>query len=361
MLHVLLLILKIVGLILAVLLGLVLFLLLILLLVPVRYRAFVSKREEFRAEAKITWLLHLLAVPVTFQDGVLSVKIKLFGITIKDLMENEEELEKGSEDFFRDTEEEAEKGEANLLKHDSIDRSRSVQMEKDKPEAAAEQEPKQPEDSELPESSGTEDSWLPESSGLEDSELPESSGSEILKKASPQRTSADMHQSADEPQPEASKRRPSRLKALWNRILSVLKKIRNLKYTFRRFCVKIKRMIKKLRDTKEFLTDERTKAAVRLCLDQVKLLLRRLLPKKIRGEVHFGTEDPALTGQILGGISIFYPVFMDNVKVHPDFEQSCLDGELFVKGRFRLATMALIAIRLLKNKNVWYVYRKLSR
>ena len=114
-----------------------------------------------------------------------------------------------------------------------------------------------------------------------------------------------------------------------------------------------------MRETKAFLTDERTHAAFRAALREVLLLLKALLPRKIRGEVHFGTEDPALTGEILGGIGIFYPVFMDNVKVFPDFEAPVLEGELLIKGRIRLVTVLGIAIRLWMDKNVRYVYRKL--
>lgn len=76
--------------------------------------------------------------------------------------------------------------------------------------------------------------------------------------------------------------------------------------------------------------------------------------------LHFGMEDPALTGEILGGISIFYPVFMDNVKVYPDFEQSILEGELFIKGRLRLITILLILWRLWRDRDVRYVYEKLN-
>jgi hypothetical protein len=96
-------------------------------------------------------------------------------------------------------------------------------------------------------------------------------------------------------------------------------------------------------------------------MEQLKVLLKGILPRNVRGEVHFGTEDPALTGEILGGISIFYPIFMDNVKVYPDFEQSCLEGELQIKGRLRLVTVVYIAIRLLLNKNIRYVYRRMNK
>ena len=133
----------------------------------------------------------------------------------------------------------------------------------------------------------------------------------------------------------------------------VKSKLRNLKYTLHRFYVKIKRI-------KRFATDERTRAAVSLAWSQLKRLLRRLLPRKVRGEVRFGTGDPALTGQILGGISIFYPLFMDNVKVTPDFQETVLEGELYAKGRIRLFTVARIAWKLYRDKNIRFVYRRLG-
>ena len=134
---------------------------------------------------------------------------------------------------------------------------------------------------------------------------------------------------------------------------SVKSKLRNLKYTLHRFYVKIKKI-------KRFATDERTKAAISLAWSQLKRLLGKLLPRKVRGEVRFGTGDPALTGQILGGISIFYPLFMDNVKVTPDFRETVLEGELYAKGRIRLFTVARIAWKLYRDKNIRFVYRRLG-
>ena len=120
-------------------------------------------------------------------------------------------------------------------------------------------------------------------------------------------------------------------------------------------------MARKYRAAKEFALDERTKAAVRLVLEQAKIFARQALPRKICGEVRFGTSDPALTGQILGIAGIFYPLFMDNVKVDPDFERTILEGELFLKGRLRIVSAVRIAWRLFRDKNVRYVYRKLNR
>lgn len=62
------------------------------------------------------------------------------------------------------------------------------------------------------------------------------------------------------------------------------RKLKNLKCTFRRFCGKINRMARKYRAAKEFALDERTKAAVRLVLEQAKFLPGRRFRAKYAGK-----------------------------------------------------------------------------
>lgn len=325
MLHVFLFILKIIGIILAALLGLLLLILLLLLFVPIRYRGRLRMEGDFEAAAKVTWLLHMVSVPLSFREGVFTGKIKVFGITVKNFAEDEEELKEAAEELFQDTEEAAVEGGEQILKAEEEETADKEETKKSSSEQNGKDEmclPMRKEDTDRL----REDKKPPDSAGKRDS-----LAARIWKK----------------------------IKAFFLKIFGIWEKIRNLKYTFRRFCVKIRKGVQKYRDTKEFLMDERTKKAFSHCMEEGKLLLVRLLPKKIQGELRFGMEDPALTGEILGGISIFYPVFKDNVKVYPDFEQSILEGELFVKGGFRLVTAALILWRLWRDKNVLYVYHKL--
>lgn len=310
--HIILLVLKIIGIILALLLGLLLLILLLLLFVPVRYKGTLCREKDLEIKAKLTWLLHMISVPVDFRDGQLSVKIKLFGFTIKRRTEEAEEIEEEADELFREA-------------------GTAVKREEEKISAGIEND-------------------------LSIEDTPDKSGEEH---ASELERVLDMEEE-DEASQSFPRRLIGKIKAFFLKILKIRDKIRNLKYTFRRICGKIKKGIQKYRNTKEFLLDERTKKALAQCITQLKYLLRKLLPKKIRGELRFGTEDPALTGEILGGISIFYPVFKDNVKVYPDFEQSILEGELFIKGRLRLITVALILWKLRRDKNVRYVYHRLS-
>lgn len=332
MLQILFLIIKIIGIILAALLGLALLILLLVLFVPVRYRAYgIRSSRECRAEGRVSWLLRLLSIPFSFQDGELEIRVKLLGFTILDPLKEEEAFR---EPVQRKTE-----------------------------QSAGKEEETAGEDSEREEVPAEENAGEADASGSFEA----SQADETETSARP--ASAGAVEAAAESEDEASEGRFSRgfrelrrfLRAVIRFFMKIPRKLKNLKCTFQRFCDKIKRMVKRYREMKAFALDERTKAAVSLVWKQAGILLGQALPRKIRGRLHFGTEDPALTGQILGAIGIFYPLFMDNVKVEPDFEKPALDGELSLKGRLRIVTVLRIAWRLYRDKNVRYVYRRLNR
>lgn len=332
MLQILFLIIKIIGIILAVLLGLALLILLLVLFVPVRYQAYgIRSSRECRAGGRVSWLLRLLCIPFSFQDGELEIRVKLLGFTILDPLKEEEAFR---EPVQRRTEQSAGKKEE------------TAGADAEKEEETAE------------ENAGEADA----SGSFEASQADET-------ETSARPASAGAVEAAAESEDEASEGRFSRgfrelrrfLRAVIRFFMKIPRKLKNLKCTFQRFCDKIKRMVKRYREMKAFALDERTKAAVSLVWKQAGILLGQALPRKIRGRLHFGTEDPALTGQILGAIGIFYPLFMDNVKVEPDFEKPALDGELSLKGRLRIVTVLRIAWRLYRDKNVRYVYRRLNR
>ncbi len=130
-------------------------------------------------------------------------------------------------------------------------------------------------------------------------------------------------------------------------------KIKNLRHSLHRCRRKIQRL-------KRFATDERTKTALSLIWEEAGFFLKKLRPKKIRGRLHFGTEDPALTGEILGGLSLLYPIFQDDVRMEPDFSEKVLEGELHAKGRIRILTLIQMIWRLYRDPDVQFVYRMVT-
>ena len=332
MLQILFLIIKIIGIILAVLLGLALLILLLVLFVPVRYQAYgIRSSRECRAEGRVSWLLRLLSIPFSFQDGELEIRVKLLGFTILDPLKEEEAFR---EPVQRKTEQSAGKEEE------------TAGEDSEREEVPAE------------ENAGEADA----SCSFEASQADEAETSAQPASERDAEAAAELENEASEGRFFGLLRDLRRFfRAVIRFFRKIPRKLKNLKCTFQRFCDKIKRMVKRYREMKAFALDERTKAAVSLVWKQAGILLGQALPRKIRGRLHFGTEDPALTGQILGAIGIFYPLFMDNVKVEPDFEKPALDGELSLKGRLRIVTVLRIAWRLYRDKNVRYVYRRLNR
>ena len=332
MLQILFLIIKIIGIILAALLGLALLILLLVLFVPVRYRAYgIRSSRECRAEGRVSWLLRLLSIPFSFQDGELEIRVKLLGFTILDPLKEEEAFR---EPVQRKTE-----------------------------QSAGKEEETAGEDSEREEVPAEENAGEADASGsFEASQADEAETSAQPASERDAEAAAELENEASEGRFFGLLRDLRRFfRAVIRFFRKIPRKLKNLKCTFQRFCDKIKRMVKRYREMKAFALDERTKAAVSLVWKQAGILLGQALPRKIRGRLHFGTEDPALTGQILGAIGIFYPLFMDNVKVEPDFEKPALEGELSLKGRLRIVTVLRIAWRLYRDKNVRYVYRRLNR
>ena len=74
-------------------------------------------------------------------------------------------------------------------------------------------------------------------------------------------------------------------------------------------------------------------------------LLKHMAPRSLRGRLHFGTGDPALTGQLLGVLSVLFAMWGKGIAVIPDFEQEVFEGEAAVKGYARGIIVLILIIR----------------
>ena len=81
-----------------------------------------------------------------------------------------------------------------------------------------------------------------------------------------------------------------------------------------------------------FWHDEQNQKAFRLVWKRTKKLVRYILPRKLRGRIHFGFDDPYDTGQVLAAVSPFYGMYARTLTLEPDFTGTALGGELHFKG-----------------------------
>jgi hypothetical protein len=83
-------------------------------------------------------------------------------------------------------------------------------------------------------------------------------------------------------------------------------------------------------------------------------LLKLLLPKRLRLRLHYGCGDPAMTGRILAGFSMFYPLYAKTLHIQPDFEQKMLEAELKAKGNMQAIRVGFRLYR------AYRIYRRIS-
>lgn len=319
MLHILLCILKILGIFLVSVLGILLLLVLLILFVPIRYRAeLVLTEEGQQGDVRVSWLLHGFGIRLRYLEGALSLKARLFWIVSLRLFP------------------------ANGKK------PKNVRKRKNEKQAAEEQK----------------DS--PQTAWDAVSEFPDEGKEEIQPQipALPE----PAQETDQEQNPEEEKKRSVFQKMLewflWvlRTPIRVYRKIqsffRNLKYTFHGMYAKINDIRENYNYYMEILKREETKNAFSLCRTQVFRLLAHLMPTKVKGSFRAGTGDPALTGQLYGLYCALWGVHRYQVKVTPDFDQRVLEGCVWMRGRVRIVHILILGLQILFDKNIRYLIKQ---
>ena len=266
MLHILVLILKVIGIILAVILGILLLVIGIVLFVPIRYEASAKcdgTIESLRAKLKVTWLLHLLRADVLVKGKKLKWQVRAAWFKKTSALSFGKEKE----------------GTAN-------EETKTVEKADSKDEIHTEAAEIITEKLEEPEA------------GVKESRLEE-----------PAKEAADE---AKEQKVEEPSRKSKKTKKTDTDNTDKEKK--------RSISDKIKDLLQKKDKITDFLTDKSHVRAFQKVKKALFIMLKRWKPKKINAKVHFGFEDPSVTGKVLAGLSIMYPFLGDTTEIIPDFE-----------------------------------------
>ena len=84
-------------------------------------------------------------------------------------------------------------------------------------------------------------------------------------------------------------------------------------------------------------------------------------PRKIKGDLYFGFDDPALTGQVLAAASIFYPFYGRGFSLHPYFDRVILEGRVQLYGRMYGVVFVRTVWRLFRDSNVKELRKKFKK
>lgn len=317
MLHILLLILKIIGIVLLSILGILLLGIVCALFVPVRYRIEAVRQEgegqpPAAIRVKVTWLLHLINFLIRF-DGELFVRVRIFLLTILRIPQKEGRRKK------------AEQEESSGKKKKQKEQEDSVKQEKK--EEPAEITQTLPED----ESAGP----MEAEEGEEDTDTQEKPGFW------------------------------DKLRVIPKILQRLVEKIRglfeNIEYTINKFCDKIRSVSDTIEYYREVVEGEAFKRSFALCQGELLTIVKSLKPRKFEASLIVGMDDPASTGEILAVCGMLYPIIGGHVDVRGDFEQKRLEGEILIVGKLRMFTFLRTAVRIYFNKDIRKLYRLLKR
>ena len=143
------------------------------------------------------------------------------------------------------------------------------------------------------------------------------------------------------------------LKRFMEKIKSIPSKIRKIRLTIKRTCVKIEWW-------KRFFSNPRIKEAISFCWKDIKKLIRHILPIKVEGNVTFGFEDPSITGRIVALLGMTIPFHKNCIQIMPLFQtdRNILEGTIKMKGRIYGVVLVKTAAEIYFNKNVKYMINR---
>lgn len=317
LLHILLFLLKLIGIVLLVILGLIVLILAIVLLTPIRYRIGASKYQTIQAEGKVTWLFRLIEMVFKLDTGAEEGKrLHLsFRIAWLKLYDNQKPKEK-------------------RIKQKKTRKTKSK----------------------------------PESEQLEN----------VIQAAEPEQPEAKVQPIKTEQAAEMKKEMPKAVhpekilrlaKSAANKILSLIRSVFSLICSILRIPSKImdgleklENFFTKLREKKEaflaFYNEAHNHQWFTAFWHRLKKLLLKILPRADRLYLHFGFEDPATTGQVLGGLSILYPICGEKMELCPEFNEEILEGEVKCHGRIRPVSLVIFAVKSFLNKQFFSMVKQ---
>lgn len=323
MLHIILLILKIIGIIIAVILGLAVALLLIVLFVPVRYVIDAGCHDKkLKAHVKVTWIMHIFRGVISYDEEFFySIKALWFNIYSSDAESKKEKRPK------KNTENNTKEKNTKNKHIDAIEDKADNAVSKDKQDGV-------------------------EKAGLEEADC-------MQKKLSLEKSYDEVKESDEKSTIEEN----DKLHTLVNKIKNVYYKI---KAFIRRAIDTVKAALNKSQaaadtikhkytEIRNKVTDPENIEFVRFLWTQIKAVMNIIKPAKYNVNIRYGFEDSATTGWVAVRLAVLYGLMGMDVSIIPDFDNSIFEGDIYMKGRFNLYSFLIIGVRLYRNKS----FRKL--
>lgn len=346
LLHILLFLLKLIGIVLLVILGLIVLVLAIVLVTPIRYRIGASKYQTIQAEGKVTWLFRLIEMVFKLDTGAEEGKrLHLsFRIAWLKLYDNQKPKEKRiKQKKTRKTKSKPESEQSEKVIQAAKPEQPEAKVQPIKTEQAAEMKNEMPK-----------------------AVHPERISSENLENESAAKYEEKLIEGPKEFAVEKilrlAKNAANKILSLIRGVFSLICSILGIPSKIMDGLEKLENFFTKLREKKEaflaFYNETHNHQWFIAFWHRLKKLLFRILPRADRLYLHFGFEDPATTGQVLGGLSILYPICGEKMELCPEFNEEILEGEVKCHGRIRPVSLVIFAVKSFLNKQFFSMVKQ---
>ncbi|MCI6165270.1 MAG: hypothetical protein MR675_08845 [Lachnospira sp.] len=321
MIAVLLTVLKVIGIILAVILGTLLLVILAVLFVPVRYNFKAAYNEKFTMNARVSWLLNIFRVLICYDEEMkTTIKILFFNIggdKNKEKKNKKEKKETKSDNIFTN-----DNAKENATENTEVAEKEELVLKASEADGTSEI------------NAADEADIAHEIKDLDEKEKPDKKKSKI-------------------------KNVIDKITYIYDSIKGRIKKfIRLLKDTYNKVNGAKEKLTNKIEEIKSMVNDTENRELVSLIISQLKRLFKEIKPKKYDINVHFGFEEPDVTGKVLMYIAVFYGLTGLNINIKPEFEEKIFEGDCYLKGRIRVITLLSIALKVYKNKRFKQIINK---
>ena len=315
MLHILWMLIKLILILLGTVLGLAVLVLLLLLFCPVRYSAEALKEtssfKETEAAVRVSWLFRGISFTFRRIQGKNTQKLCVFGIPVLSLLQKRKQKKAAA-------------GKVQTAEKSSLS--------------------EQPTEKPLPETKIS----LPQK---KKPDIPYGSA-EAKQKKDPETGTSDLSESDEKIRTENK----NKISALPDKLKEIMDRLAQLPSMLSKIPLTIRRIYDKIDWYRQFFEYPRTKEAVSLVLDRSKKLMHHIFPKKIKGKVTFGSEDPSITGTALAVLGMTMPFHKNRVEIVPVFDnQNILEGNIKIKGRIYGFVPVKMLAELYFNKNIKYI------
>lgn len=325
MLHILLTILKIIGIVLLVIVGLILLILACVLFVPIRYGAFIrcneSNGKDLSAKVKVTYLLHIISLSVFYKEKKIDTELRICGFKT-----NLFDRIKGKDDS---------KSGENTAENKKNSKKRFNDKKKEKNGTELQTAEYDEDEVEIIESNFMDDF---DNGTNRIHEKGENGNNEL---------------GADAAEQNVENKIKNKITQIISKIQyqfhNIYGKIKKAKENIGNLKEKAGKLKEKADSIKEFIKDDNTKLTFEFVKGQLKKVLNHISPKKVKGYIRFGFDDAYNTGRVLGVVYAVLRGGKENLNIYADFDNKVFETDIEMKGRMQIYYFVIVAVRIYRN------------